>query len=86
MYYLPFQTKPSIQDLTVLHAWILMNIYGPEAENHSTRELRPQCWIRTQEDLAATMDLVELGLARSFNGIFYRTWAGEKEKERMYGR
>ena len=32
------------------------------------------------------MDLVELGLVRSFNGIFYRTWKGEAEKEKLYGR
>lgn len=80
-------THPAaIEDITVLHAWILMNIYGPEAESVSTRELKPQPWIRTQEDLNATMDLVDLGLVRSFNGIFYRTRAGEIEKERLYGR
>ena len=86
MPYYPFPTKPSLQDLTVLHGWILMSIYGPDVESVSTRQLQPQPWIRTQEDLNATMDLVELGLVRSFNGIFYRTWKGEAEKEKLYGR
>lgn len=86
MPYNPFPSPPAMQDLTVLHAWILLNIYSPEAESCSTREMKPQCWIRTQEDLAATMDLVELGLARSFNGIFFRTSKGEREMERLYSR
>ena len=43
MPYYPFPTKPSLQDLTVLHGWILMRVYGPESEYYSTRQLQPQC-------------------------------------------
>ena len=35
-------------------------------------------------DMRAVMDLVDLGLIRSFNGIFFRTHKGETEMERLY--
>ncbi len=79
-----FNSITTIKDLTVLHAWILLNIYSPEG--YEMREIRPQAWIRTREELEATMDLVNLGLAGCHNGIFFRTWKGEQERERLYNR
>lgn len=84
MPYNPFPSTPSLQDLTVLHGRILINVYDQETEQRDPRELRPQPWLQTQDDMRAVMDLVDLGLIRSFNGIFFRTQKGKMEKEKLY--
>lgn len=63
-----------------------MNIYGPDVEHSCALTTRSQCWIHTDDEMNATMELVGLGLAACHNGIFYRTWKGEREIERLYNR
>lgn len=86
MPYEPFHTKPAVEDLTVRHAAILLRIPGPAVEYQNPRDLFPQTWLRSKDDIDAAFDMVELGLVACAFGIFYRTWEGERYKEKLYGR
>ena len=80
MPYNPSYTRPSIQDLTVRHGYLLMKAYYPKAQF----VVRPQTWLEDPADLLAMEELQALYLVQLRNGVFYRTYQGQQYMDKLY--
>lgn len=86
MPYNPFPAASAIQDLTVLHIGLLLEIYSLEPMPLDHGGIQPLRIIKNKQDLDATMDLMNLGLIRSLGGLFYKTEKGDYLRMQLYGK
>ena len=79
MYWSPFHNSPSVQGLTVRHAYLLMKIEGPKAA-----AMRKQAWLKDPADLLALEELKALYMADIRNGVWIRTNQGQAYMDKLY--
>ena len=75
----PFYNIPSVQELTVRHAYLLMKIEGPKAA-----VMRKQAWLKDPADLLALEELKALYMADIRNGVWIRTYQGQAYMDKLY--